>query len=104
MSIDAIIIETTCVDEIEAKKIATMLLKRKLAACVQITNIESLYIWEDEICNDCEKLLSIKTKKENFEKIKRKIKEIHSYDLPEIICIDIIDASKKYLKFIEESC
>lgn len=103
MSIEAVIIQTTCADKIEARKIAMMLLNKKLAACIQITNIESFYVWNDEICNDDEKLLTIKTKKENFEKIKRKIKEIHSYDLPEIICIDITDASKKYLKFIDEN-
>jgi len=95
------IIQTTCKDIEEAKKIANILLKKKLAACIQITDIESLYIWNNEICNDKEKLLSIKTKIKNFKKIKRKIKENHSYDLPEIIQINIDDASKEYLKFIK---
>ncbi len=99
----AVIVQTTCVDSIEAHTIANVLLKKGLAACIQIADIESFYQWKGEICNDTEKLLSIKTKKENFEKIKRKIKEIHSYDLPEIICIEITDASKKYLKFIDEN-
>ena len=98
------IVQTTCEDINEAKKIAKILLDEKLAACIQISDVQSLYIWKDKLCNDNEKLLSIKTKKKNFKKIQRKIKENHSYDLPEIISIEIEDASKEYKKFIGESC
>jgi len=98
------IIQTTCKDINEAKKIAKILIKKELAACVQISSIESLYMWNNELCNDNEKLLSIKTKKKNFEKIQRKIKENHSYDLPEIISIDIENVSKEYKNFIAKSC
>ena len=97
------IIQTTCKDIDEAKKIAKILIEKKLAACVQISNIESLYVWNDELCNDNEKLVSIKTKKKNFEKIQRKIKENHSYDLPEIIAIDIENASEEYKKYIGDN-
>jgi len=97
------IVQTTCEDINEAKKIAKILLDEKLAACIQISDVQSLYIWKDKLCNDNEKLLSIKTKKKNFKKIQRKIKENHSYDLPEIILIDIEDASKEYKKFIGEN-
>lgn len=98
-----IIIQTTCANKKEAQKIAHYLIKKKLAACVQMTDIESLYLWKNEICNDKEKLLNIKTKKENFEKIQRKIKELHSYDLPEIIAIEITNISEEYKKFIGEN-
>jgi periplasmic divalent cation tolerance protein len=97
------IIQTTCKDIDEAKKIAKILIEKKLAACVQISDIESLYVWNDELCNDNEKLVSIKTKKKNFEKIQRKIKENHSYDLPEIIAIDIENASEEYKKYIGDN-
>ncbi len=98
-----IIIQTTCKTKKEAQKITKILLRDKLAACVQITNIKSFYTWKNKLCKDNEKLLSIKTKKKNFTKIKRQIKEIHSYDLPEIIAIDIQNISKKYLKYIGEN-
>ena len=98
-----IIIQTTCKTKKEAQKITKILLRDKLAACVQITNIKSFYTWKNKLCKDNEKLLSIKTKKKNFTKIKRQIKEIHSYDLPEIIAIDITKISKKYLKYIGEN-
>jgi periplasmic divalent cation tolerance protein len=101
---NAIIIQTTCSSSEEAKKIAKVLIEEQLAACVQLSQIESLYVWNKEFCCDNETLLSIKTIKENFEKVKSKIKELHSYDVPEIIQIDITNASKKYLKFISENC
>ena len=97
------IVQTTCRDMEEAKNIAKILLNKKLAACIQISNIESLYTWNDELCEDKEKLLSIKTKKKNFKKIEREIKENHSYDLPEIIAIDIENISKEYKNYIGEN-
>ncbi len=99
-----IIIQTTCSDKNEAKKIAKVLIEESLAACIQMENIESFYKWENQFCNDKEVLLNIKTKKENFKKIKSKIKELHSYDVPEIICIKIENLSKDYKKFISENC
>jgi len=94
------IIQTTTNSYKEAKKIAKLLIKQKLAACVQITKIESIYEWDKKVCEDKEYLLNIKTKKENYKKIKRKIKENHSYDLPEIIGTKIVSLSKEYKNFI----
>lgn len=98
-----VLIQTTCASKTEAKNIAKVLIDAKLAACVQLTEVESFYNWNDEFCSDNETLVSIKTRKENFEKVKSKIKEYHSYDVPEIIEIDITNVSKKYLKFIGEN-
>ena len=97
------IIQTTCSSRDEAKNIAKILIQEKLAACVQIYEIESFYNWKDEFCCDNETLLNIKTIKANFEKIKSKILELHSYDLPEIIQLDIANASEEYLKFIGDN-
>lgn len=98
-----VLIQTTCSNKDEAKNIAKVLIEEKLAACVQLSEIESFYSWNNEFCCDNETLLNIKTTKENFEKIKSKIKELHSYDLPEIIQLDITNASKEYLKFIGDN-
>jgi len=98
-----VIVQTTCSTRTEAKNIAKKLIDKKLAACIQLSEIESVYVWKEEFCCDIETLLSIKTRKENFEKLKSEIKELHSYDVPEIIEIDITNASKKYLKFIGEN-
>ncbi len=98
-----IVVQTTCSSKQEAKNIAKYLIESRLAACVQMSEIESYYMWQNEFCNDNELLLSIKTKKENFKKIKSKIKELHSYDVPEIISIDIENVSKDYKKFINKN-
>ena len=99
----AIIIQTTCAFKEEAKEIAKILIEEKLAACVQISPIESFFNWEGKFCSESETLLNIKTRKENFEKVKSKIKELHSYDVPEIIQLDITNASEEYLKFIGDN-
>ena len=97
----AIIVQTTCSSKEEAKNIAKVLIEEKLAACVQLSEIESFYNWKEEFCCDNETLLNIKTRKDNFEKIKSKILELHSYDLPEIIQLDITNTSEEYLNFIK---
>lgn len=98
-----ILIQTTCSTKKEAKLIARNLIQNRLAACIQITKTDSFYMWEEEFCEDKEYLLNIKTKKENFKKIKSKIKELHSYDLPEIINFNIDNCSKEYKNFIGEN-
>ena len=99
----AVIIQTTTSSKEEAKKIAKILIQDKLAACVQLKDIESLYSWDGKLCCERETLLSIKTKKELFSKVKSKILELHSYDTPEIIELDISNISEDYLKFIKEN-
>ncbi|RBQ30755.1 divalent-cation tolerance protein CutA [Aliarcobacter vitoriensis] len=100
---NCVVIQTTCSSKDEAKNIAKALVESKLVACVQLFEIESIYNWEDKLCCQNETLLNIKTKKVNFSKIKSKILELHSYDVPEIIEIDISNISEDYLKFIKEN-
>ncbi|MCT7634966.1 divalent-cation tolerance protein CutA [Aliarcobacter butzleri] len=98
-----IVIQTTCCSEEEAENIAKILIEEKFAACVQLSQIKSFYNWDNQFCSDKETLLNIKTRKKHFKKIKSKIKELHSYDVPEIIQLDISKSSKKYLKFIKDN-
>lgn len=99
----ATIVKTTCKTKKEAKNISKVLLDNKLAACIQIEKIDSLYIWEDKLCEDKEYLLNIKTKKELFQIVKEKIIKNHSYKVPQIIEIEISGISEDYLKYIEEN-
>jgi periplasmic divalent cation tolerance protein len=96
-----ILIQTTTSTKIEAKKIANILLEKKLTACVQISKIDSMYTWENKLCEEEEYLLLIKTKKSLYKEIQREIKENHSYDVPEIIGVDITHISNEYQNFIE---
>lgn len=104
MSFTPFMVQTACGSRQEAESIARTLLEEKLAACVQISEIDSFYEWKKELCEDREYLLGIKTKKENYQKIQSKIKENHSYDLPEIIGFKITKISKEYKEFINRNC
>ncbi len=87
----------------EAKKIGRALVEEKLAACSNIIfPIRSIYSWQEKICDDKEALMVLKTKKKLFKQIVKRVEELHSYDVPEIIAIPIIDGSSNYLSWINE--
>ena len=91
---------TTCPDKNSAKKIANLLVENRLVACVQMFPIESVYRWKNEICNENEIVLFMKSKPEMFDKIVATIKENHTYEVPEIIQVPITDGWTEYLKWI----
>ena len=82
---------TTTADKESAKSIAGLLVEKRLAACVQMFPIESVYFWQGKICDENEIALFIKSKTALFSKISELIREIHTYEVPEIIQIPIID-------------
>lgn len=86
----------------EAEKISNELLENKLAACVQILPVSSIYRWKGRIERSKEYLCIIKTKKALYKKVEKIIKEIHSYEVPEIISCDISSASKDYLVWLNK--
>jgi len=99
-----IVIFITARNRIEAKKISSLLIKNKLAACVTIVKaIESFFWWKNKVDTAKEVLLIVKTKKDKFERIVRLVKSLHSYSVPEIIAMPIIGGSKEYLNWINES-
>jgi periplasmic divalent cation tolerance protein len=93
----------TTVDQKEvAKKLALVLTKNRLAACVQIVGpITSIYQWKDNLEGAEEWLCLIKSKRNLFEKLEGKIKEVHPYKVPEIIALPIISGSEDYLEWLQ---
>ena len=87
----------------DAKKIARLLVEEKLVACVNIfPKIESVYRWQGKIEEDSECVLIAKTTDKNVEKTIQRIKEIHTYDVPDIIALPIVGGLQGYLKYIED--
>jgi periplasmic divalent cation tolerance protein len=87
----------------EAETIAIALVKEKLAACVKIIPLQSVYVWEGKINKDSEWQLLIKTDLSLFAAIEDRIKELHSYTTPEIIAVPIVAGSSAYLSWISNS-
>jgi len=100
---DPIIVLVTCGSQEEAVKIAHSLVEERLAACVNLVSpVRSIYRWEGKIWDEKEWILIIKTQKQRFEKLERKVKSLHSYSVPEIIGLPIIEGSSSYLDWLEE--
>lgn len=99
-----IVIFVTCGSKLEAGCIARGLLKKRLAACVNIIDkVNSLFWWEGKVDRAKEFLLIIKSKKSRLSKIVKLVKSLHSYEVPEIVALPIIGGSKTYLKWLDES-
>ncbi len=91
----------TVPDEQTGKTIARALLRERLVACANIvSNIFSMYWWEDEIQEEPECLMIMKTKIGLFKELEKKVKQLHPYDVPEIISIPIVKGHTPYLDWL----
>jgi periplasmic divalent cation tolerance protein len=101
---DKRIVLSTAGSEQEAHKIAHILVKRRLAACVNILpQVQSIYRWKGEIESAQEWLLFIKTRADKFPAVRDAIHELHSYEVPECIVLEIEDGSLPYLQWLEKA-
>jgi periplasmic divalent cation tolerance protein len=98
------IVLTTAGSQEEARKIARALVDRRLATCVNIVpRIESVYRWKDQVESAEEWLLLIKTRADTFERVRDTIEELHSYELPECIMLEIAEGDKAYLDWLAKN-
>ena len=96
------VIYTTIDNEKDARKIANFLVDEQLVACVNIIpNIESIYRWKGKIEEEKEFILIAKTVDDNVNKTIKRIKELHNYDLPDIISFQINNGNQEYLDYIK---
>ena len=101
---DAIVVFMTAPNADEARRIASELVERQLAACVQILpEIESLYRWHGEVQRDTEILILAKTTAAQFDDLERAVREIHSYDTPEIVAVPMAHVSEPYRAWLAEN-
>ncbi|HZE80505.1 MAG TPA: divalent-cation tolerance protein CutA [Candidatus Polarisedimenticolia bacterium] len=101
---NARIVLTTAGSQEEARKIAHALVERRLAACVNIVpQVESIYRWQGKVETTEESLLLIKTQTELFDRVSNAVKELHSYDLPECVMLEVAAGSPEYLDWIAKN-
>ncbi len=99
----SVILISTFPDKKTITSIANQLVKKKLAACVNITKISSVYSWKEKIESQSEYLALFKTTKKNLQALKKELEKLHPYDIPEIVEINPISINKPYLKWIVDS-
>ena len=98
---DFIVVFVTASSEEEGQKISHNLLQNKLVACANIVSgIKSMFWWQGKIDQSKEVLLILKTQKKLFSKVAKKVKSLHSYEVPEIIALPIVDGDEAYLKWL----
>lgn len=101
---DLVAIVTTIDDEEKAREIARALVKQNAAACVQISKIDSVYEWQGEVVESAEFRLFAKTIRARYADAECIVLEMHSYDLPAVFAVDVVDASDDYADWVAERC
>ncbi|GGD14038.1 divalent-cation tolerance protein CutA [Aquisalinus flavus] len=99
---DLIAVHVTTSSEDGAEKIARAVLNARLAACVHISEITSQYRWQGKIEEDTEFLLVMKTMGGAFDPLARLVMEHHTYDVPEIIALPVVAATKGYAEWVRK--
>ncbi len=99
---DHCLVITTCGNQNDAEQLAGGIIEKKLAACIQLSNIRSYYWWDGKVNNEPEVQLSIKTRKALYGDLEAHIRSHHAYEVPEIIRLPINGGLPAYLGWIDE--
>lgn len=99
---DYAIVTTTVADAESAKRLARALVEGRMAACVQVSTVESVYRWRGSVGAAQEQLLTCKVKASTFQAVETFIRSNHAYDIPEILMTPVVAGSNAYLEWLEE--
>ena len=87
-----------------ARKISKALISKRLVACSGIVKgVDSVFFWKGKVENAKECLLVMKSRRNLFKKLEKEVRRLHSYEVPEVIAISMVDGSRPYLDWIEET-
>jgi periplasmic divalent cation tolerance protein len=100
---DKIVVLSTAGSQEEAHRLATHLVEKRAAACVNILPaVQSIYRWKRAVEDAQEWLLIIKTRRPLLPALKRELRAVHSYEVPEMIALPVVDGLEEYLNWIDE--
>ena len=98
-----IVVLTTVDSQALAQQIAVDLVESKRAACVNIVHgVRSIYRWEGKVCDDMELLLLIKTRLEHFEAVRARIRQLHTYQCPEILALPVAESDAAFVQWLNQ--
>ncbi len=98
-----IVVYVTVESAEEGERLASALVEERLAACVnRLGPVQSTYRWKGQVERSEEHLLIIKTGEGLFDRLKKRVQELHSYSVPEVIALPIVDGNEGYLKWLED--
>jgi periplasmic divalent cation tolerance protein len=101
---EAIVVMVTCANDEEADAIADRVVAERLAACAGVAgHVRSLFHWQGALSRATETLLLLKTRAELFDRLSRRVRELHSYEVPEIIALPVVAGDADYLAWVRES-
>jgi periplasmic divalent cation tolerance protein len=101
---DKIVVLSTCSSEEEAEKLARSLVEEHLAACVNvISGIQSYYRWQGKVEQASEFLLIIKSSRARFGELRAALEKVHSYEVPEVIALPVLDGAPNYLNWLDNN-
>jgi periplasmic divalent cation tolerance protein len=99
---DKIVFLTTCDSEAAAGELARKLVENRVAACVNIVSgVRSIYRWKDKVEDAAEWLLLIKSRRDLFASLRAEIAKLHTYEVPEIIALPVVEGSETYLAWLD---
>jgi periplasmic divalent cation tolerance protein len=97
-----VLVLTTVATKQFANDLAHSIVDARLAACVQMHAVESVYRWKGEVCGEPEWVLAIKTTEARYAELEQFIRANHSYEMPEIVRLPIAGGSREYLAWVSE--
>jgi periplasmic divalent cation tolerance protein len=98
-----VVVFCTAPDMKEAERIGRAVVTERLAACCNIVpGLKSIYTWKGKVMTEDEVLCILKTRKTLFDALKKRLSELHSYEVPEVIAVDISSGLESYLNWIDE--
>lgn len=101
---DFLVVYISAGSEEEAGRLARALVEEKLAACVtRVRSVRSTYAWKGKIETEEEELLIVKTSSARFPELAQRVRELHGYEVPEVLAVPVVDGSPAYLDWMRET-